>query len=132
MDRIKDLVDKYIKENNVPAPPPHFDEEDMPDKNASCVSTITSLDLKEENINSVIWATGFDHDLSYIKLPVIDENGKLLHKDGRSECQGLYFLGYPWLRSRKSPILFGIIEDAEYIADKICEHSKTNIVSKIL
>jgi len=129
--KIKKMVDEYIEENNLTAPLPHFDEEDMPDTNASCVSPITSLNLKESNINSIIWATGFDHDLSYIRLPVLDEKGKLIHKEGVGQFPGLYFLGYPWLRSRKSSILFGIIEDAAFIVNKLCEHSKANFTSKI-
>jgi putative flavoprotein involved in K+ transport len=102
----------------------------MPDTNASCVSQITSLNLEKENINSVIWATGFDHDLNYIRFPVVDEKGRLMHTEGISDCPGLYFLGFPWMRSRKSPILFGIIEDAEYIVDKILEYIKTDLTSK--
>jgi putative flavoprotein involved in K+ transport len=55
----------------------------------------------------------------------------LLHHEGVSVCQGLYFLGFPWMRSRKSPILFGIIEDAEFIGDKISEYIKKDIASNI-
>jgi putative flavoprotein involved in K+ transport len=128
--RIKKLIDEHIEKNNISAPPPHVDEEDMPDTNASCVSQITSLNLEKENINSVIWATGFDHDLNYIRFPVVDEKGRLMHTEGVSDCPGLYFLGFPWMRSRKSPILFGIIEDAEYIVDKILEYIKTDLTSK--
>jgi len=128
--KVKKMVDEYIEKNNLAAPLPHYDDEDVPDTNASCVSSITSLNLRESNINSIIWATGFDHDLSYIKLPVFDGKGKLIHKDGVAQFPGLYFLGYPWLRNRKSPILFGIIEDAEFIVNKICEHSKANFATK--
>lgn len=120
--KIKNLIDEYIQKNNVTAPAAHVDEEDLPDIDANCVSTITSLNLKTENINSIIWATGFDYDLDYIRLPVFDKKGKLLQNDGVSVYPGLYFLGFPWLRSRKSPILFGIIEDAEYIVSKLCGH----------
>jgi putative flavoprotein involved in K+ transport len=71
-------------------------------------------------------ATGFDHDHSFIKLPVFDDKGKLIHKDGIPGFPGLYFLGYPWLRSRKSPILFGIIEDVKFVVDKLSDYSKQN------
>ena len=73
---------------------------------------------------AIVWATGFDADHSYIKLPVFDKDGKLKHKDGIPEIPGLYFLGYPWLRSRKSPILFGIIVDVEFVVDKIYSYAK--------
>lgn len=123
-DRIKRTIDEQIAALNLSAPPPHYDEADIPDVDASCASKITSLDLKRNNINSIIWATGFDHDLSYIKLPVFDEKGSLKHKDGIPVFPGIYFLGYPWLRSRQSPILFGIIVDVEFIVEKIYKDSK--------
>ena len=106
-------------------PAPHEDEADIPDTEAGCTSSITSLNLRENNINSIIWSTGFDADFSYIKLPVFDDGGKLKQNDGIPTFPGLYFLGYPWLRSRKSVILFGIIEDAEFIAEKVYNYSLT-------
>lgn len=127
--KIKNMIDDYIIENNLSVTPAHYDEADIPDVDASCASKITSLDLKENNINSIIWATGFDHDHSYIKLPVFDDKGKLIHKDGIPGFPGLYFLGYPWLRTRKSPILFGIIEDAKFVVDKLYDYAKQNFKS---
>jgi len=123
------LNDDYITENYLSAPPAHYDEADIPDVEASCASNITSLDLKENNIKTIIWSTGFDHDHSYIKLPVFDEKGKLIHQDGIPEFPGFYFLGYPWLRTRKSPILFGIIEDVKFVVDKLYASSKENTKS---
>ncbi|HEY5772592.1 MAG TPA: NAD(P)/FAD-dependent oxidoreductase [Chitinophagaceae bacterium] len=127
--KVKKMVDDHIIENNLSAPPAHYDEADIPDVDANCASKIASLDLKENNINSIIWSTGFDHDHSYIKLPVFDEKGKLIHKDGIPEFPGIYFLGYPWLRTRKSPILFGIIEDVKFVVDKLYNYSKENFRS---
>jgi putative flavoprotein involved in K+ transport len=124
---IKKLIDNYIMENNISAPPAHYDEADLPDVDASCANNMTSLNLKDNNINTIIWSTGFDHYLNYIKLPVFDEKGKLILKDGIPEFPGLYFLGYPWLRTRKSPILFGIIEDVKFIVDKLYDYSKENL-----
>ena len=89
--KVKKMVDDYIIENNLSAPPAHYDEADIPDVDASCASKITSLDLKEKNINTIIWSTGFDHDQSYIKL-MFDDKGKLVHKDGIPGFPGLYFL----------------------------------------
>ena len=128
-DKIKKIIDDHIATNNLPAPPPHYDEADLPDVEAECASSITHLNLKENNINSIIWATGFDVDHSYIKLPVFDDKGKLKQKHGIPELPGLYFLGYPWLRNRQSPILFGIIEDVEFVIDKLYSYSKENFPS---
>jgi putative flavoprotein involved in K+ transport len=130
--KIKMMIDDYIEQNNLTALAPHFDEADIPDTKASCASSITQLNLKDENINSIIWATGFDHDYSYIKLPVFDESGKLKLKDGLPHFPGLYFVGYPWLRSRQSPIIFGIIEDAEFVTDHINEYAKKNFTKALV
>jgi len=124
--KIKKMIDDHINENNLSVSPPHFDEADIPDVNASCASPITVLNLKENNINTIIWSTGFSADYSFINLPVFDKDGKLRHKDGIPEFPGLYFLGYPWLRSRKSPILFGIIVDVEFVVDTINNYHKIN------
>lgn len=123
---VKRMIDDYIVKNNLSAPEPHFDEADLPDINADCASSITSLNLEEKNINSIIWATGFDADHSYIKLPVFDDKGRLKHKEGIPDYPGLYFIGYPWLRNRQSPILFGIIEDAAFVVDKMYFYLKEN------
>jgi len=126
---MKETIDKFIIKNQLSAPSPHYDEADIPDVDVSCASLLTSLDLRESNVNSIIWSTGFNVDFSYIKLPVFDGEGKLKHQDGIPAVPGLYFLGYPWLRSRKSVILFGIIEDAEFIVDKVYNYHKANFQS---
>jgi putative flavoprotein involved in K+ transport len=117
--KTKNMIDDFIIANNLPAPAPHYDEADVPDVDAACASSVTALNLRENNISSIIWSTGFNVDFSYIKLPVFNTEGKLMHKDGIQATPGLYFLGYPWLRSRKSPILFGILDDAKFVANKI-------------
>ena len=130
--KIKKMIDDHINDNNLSAPAPHYDEADIPDVNASCASPVTALNLKDNDINTIIWSTGFNADYSYIKLPVFDGAGKLKHKDGIPGFPGIYFLGYPWLRSRKSPILFGIIADVEFVADTIYNYHKINSASSPL
>ncbi|HEV8286171.1 MAG TPA: NAD(P)/FAD-dependent oxidoreductase [Chitinophagaceae bacterium] len=120
---IKEMIDGFIVKNHLSAPPPHEDEADKPDVNAACASSIASLNLSENNISSIIWSTGFSVDFGYIKPPVFDSEGKLKHKDGIPTVPGLYFVGYPWLRSRKSSIIFGIKDDAEFIAAKVYSYS---------
>ena len=123
--KVKEMIDDYILKNQLTAHLPHFDEADVEDDDAKCATTITTLDLKESNINSIIWCTGFNNDFSYIKLNAFDGTGKLKHRDGIPEVPGLYFLGYPWLRTRKSPIIFGIKDDAAFIVDTIRACSKS-------
>ena len=128
-ENIKKRIDDYIIENQLTAPPPHYDAADVPDVETVCACSIASLNLKQNNIGSIIWSTGFNADFSYIKLPVFDVKGKLIHHNGLASFPGLYFLGYPWMRTRKSTILFGITEDAAFIVDKVNVDSKKSTSS---
>ena len=67
----------------------------------------------------MIWATGFSADFSWIHLPMLDQRNQPVHRGGISPVPGLYFLGFPWLNSRKSGILYGVEEDARRITDSI-------------
>src|SRR5262249_27726430 len=117
--KIKVMVDTFITKNGIDAPPNADDEADRPDPDAASASRLLSLDLVKENITSVIWTTGFDGDFSWIRLPVGDARGKPIHRNGLSPVPGLYFIGFPWLRRRKSGIIYGIADDAAFIAAEI-------------
>ena len=66
-------------------------------------------------------------DFSLVKLPVTDGDGYPIQKRGVTEFDGLYFLGMPWLHSRKSGILFGVGDDAAYLAAHIALRSAKDI-----
>jgi putative flavoprotein involved in K+ transport len=87
---------------------------------------VETLDLAAAGITTVIWATGYNFDFSFVKLPVTDEDGYPVQTRGVTQHDGLYFLGMPWLHSRKSGILFGVGDDAAYLAAHIAEARKTN------
>jgi putative flavoprotein involved in K+ transport len=120
--RIKEMIDEFIRKSGIYAPAAEDDPDDEPDEDARYASTCTSLNLKKNKIGTIIWATGFKGDFSYLKLPVFDSSGAIEHHDGVSNLDGLFFLGNPWLRKRKSGIILGINEDAEFIADKISSY----------
>ena len=71
-----------------------------------------SLNLDSESINSVVWATGYRPDYSWLHLPVIDAKGRLRHQGGVVDAPGVYALGLPFLRQRKSTFIHGIEDDA--------------------
>lgn len=121
---VKRLIDEYIDEHRVAAPLPELDPDDVPDEHASCASDSTQLNLGENNINSIIWTTGFSGDFSYLKLPVLTDNKIPKHHNGLSDVDGLYFIGLPWLRKRKSAVIPGISDDAEYIVNQIARNTK--------
>lgn len=116
---VKNLINGFVQQNGLDVPEPQRDVDDLPDQHSECASKITIMG--SEQVSSIIWATGFEGDFSYIKLPVFDAEGKLVHKDGISTVEGLYFLGLHWLRSRGSVLIHGAALDAEFICSKILE-----------
>jgi putative flavoprotein involved in K+ transport len=80
---------------------------------------IAELDLEASGISTIIWATGYSFDFSFVKLPVVDSDGYPIQARGVTDYDGLYFLGMPWLHNRRSGILFGVGDDAAYIAQHI-------------
>jgi putative flavoprotein involved in K+ transport len=121
--KVKEMIDGFILKCQLNAQPPQPDEADKPDENADCASSITSLNFEKDNISSIIWSTGFSGDFSYIKLPVFDNAGNLMHNDGIPSISGLYFLGYPWLTARRSVLIFGIKDDAKFVVESICDQA---------
>jgi putative flavoprotein involved in K+ transport len=68
---------------------------------------------------TVIWATGFGTDHSWIDVPVFGRDGELLHRRGVTASPGLYVLGLPWLHTRGSALLGWVKGDAEHLAGHI-------------
>ena len=89
----------------------------------------TELDQIASGISTVIWATGYSFDFSLVKLPVFDADGYPVQKRGVTEYVGLYFLGMPWLHNRRSGILFGVGDDAAYLAGHIAARKTERLVS---
>lgn len=112
-------IEDWISSNDVSAEPIEDDPNDEPAGPKVAESGITELDLMEAGVGSVIWCTGFTADFDWIHVHVTDENGRPKHKRGISPVPGIYFLGFPWLHSRKSGIIHGIDEDARFIAEAI-------------
>jgi len=89
-----------------------------------CVThPILSLDLAQENVTSIIWATGFSLDFSWIEMDAFDEKGRPIHHRGVAMVPGLYFIGLAWLSRRASPFIWGVWHDADYLAGHIAEQA---------
>jgi putative flavoprotein involved in K+ transport len=81
------------------------------------VAEVESLDLRREKIAAIVWATGYDYDYGWLRVPVLDQNGRPLQQRGVTDVPGLYFLGLHWMHTFKSGLLAGVGSDAEYLAD---------------
>lgn len=85
-----------------------------------CVKNlILELDLAQQNITSIIWASGFGYDYDWLELDIFDDNKKPKHKQGITNQAGIYFLGLPYLTGRGSSFIWGVWHDAKRIADHI-------------
>jgi putative flavoprotein involved in K+ transport len=120
--QMKERVDAHLRDAGKELPPLEEDPADIPDPQAACAYSLTRLSLGEAGISTVIWATGFNGDFSWINMPILDERGQPTHYQGISPVPGLYFLGFPWLNSRKSGIIYGIEEDARRISEAIASY----------
>ena len=82
-------------------------------------STVGFSDDTKLEVDTVIWATGFRLDHSWVDLPVVDEVGNVIHTRGVTESPGLYFIGLPWQFTRGSALIGFVKEDADYLAGQI-------------
>jgi len=82
-------------------------------------STMRFDDGTTLDVGSVLWATGFRLDHSFIDVPVFDHDGRLEHRRGVTDSPGLYFLGLTWQHTRGSALLGWVKDDAEFIAQQI-------------
>jgi putative flavoprotein involved in K+ transport len=78
-----------------------------------------SLDLAGAGIRTVVWATGYRREYPWLRLPVLDARGELVHDGGITPEPGVYALGLYFMRRRNSSLLDGVGADAAELADHI-------------
>jgi len=81
-----------------------------------------TLDLKSGAIRSVIWATGFRPDYSWLDVPVLDRKGRIRHDGGVVDSPGLYLMGMQFLRRRKSALIDGAGDDARELSAHLASY----------
>jgi len=87
------------------------------------VSPPLGLDLHRAGIRTIIWATGFRPDYSWLDLPVLDLKGNIRHDGGVvTEAPGLYVIGLPFLRRRKSSLIDGVGDDARDLSGHLASY----------
>ena len=109
MERLLDTFDEWARSQrhlDAIGPPERFEPTRVP------ASTPIELDLGSGAIRSIIWATGFHPEYSWLDIPVVDRKGQLRHDGGVVEAPGVYAIGLPVLRRRKSTFIHGAEDDA--------------------
>jgi putative flavoprotein involved in K+ transport len=88
-------------------------------------SPCLSLDLKDGRIRSIVWATGFRPDYSWLDVPVLDRKRRLRHDGGVVDAPGLYVMGLHFMRRRKSSFLHGAADDARELSAHLAGYLET-------
>ena len=113
-----DAADEYVVRNGLDLPEDPEARILGPDPD-SVTKPRLELDLAAEGITSIVWATGFAVDYSWLQVDAFDAHGRPAHRRGVSTEPGVYFLGLPWLSRRGSSFIWGVWHDAKYVADHI-------------
>ncbi|HEX6222580.1 MAG TPA: NAD(P)-binding domain-containing protein [Acidimicrobiia bacterium] len=118
--RLLDLVDEWATENGMDA------EVSAPERYPDTVvedDPSLSLDLTDGSIRTVLWATGYQPDYSWLDIPVLDRKGEIRHDGGVvTDSPGLYRIGLNFLRRRKSSFIHGAEDDAIDITEHLARY----------
>jgi putative flavoprotein involved in K+ transport len=118
-----DEADAYVARNGVDLPQEPEARKLLPDP--ECMTNpILELNLKDAGVTSIIWATGYAVDYSWLKVDAFDDRGRPKHQRGVSAEPGIYFLGLPWQSRRGSSFIWGVWHDAKHLADRISTQRK--------
>jgi putative flavoprotein involved in K+ transport len=109
MNRLLNTIDEWASDNGLDdaVDPPHRFEPTQVES-----SPPLAMDLADGKIRTILWATGFRPDYSYLEVPVLDRKGRVRHDGGVVEAPGLYLMGIQFLRRRKSALIDGAGDDA--------------------
>jgi putative flavoprotein involved in K+ transport len=119
MNRLLASIDDWVHTNGLTErfPAPHRHE-----STGIGAETRLSMDLQEDGIKTVIWATGYHPDYSWLDVPVLDRKGHIRHDGGVVAAPGMYVLGLPFMRRRKSSFIDGAGDDAADLAAHLCQN----------
>lgn len=113
--RMLSQIDAFIEGSGIDAP------EDLAarQKPGLLLPLNGAIDLAEHGISTVLWATGYRRDYSWIHFDACDADGELKQEGGLCDTPGLYALGLPFMRHRASSFIDGVGRDADAIAPVI-------------
>ena len=119
MERLLDTFDEWARTQGLDGEvgrPERFAATRVPD------SARLQLDLSSGEFRSIVWATGYRPDYRWLDVPVVDAKGQLRHDGGAVDSPGMYALGLPVLRRRKSTFIYGIEDDAREVIGRLASY----------
>jgi putative flavoprotein involved in K+ transport len=122
MNRLLDRIDEWATENSLDG------EVDAPHRfEPTRVEASPPLGVELGGIRTVLWATGYRPDYSWLDLEVLDRRGRIRHDGGVVESPGVYLLGMPFLRTRKSSLIDGAGDDARFLSGHLAAYLDSTI-----
>ncbi len=119
MNRLLDTIDEWATDNGLD------DNVDSPRRFAPTVvdaSPPLGLDLTGGAIKTILWATGYRPDYSYLDVPVLDRKGRVRHDGGVVDAPGMVLMGIQFLRRRKSALIDGAGDDARDLSAHLASY----------
>ena len=119
MNRLLNTIDEWASDNgldNAVDPPHRFEPTEVES------SPPLGMDLADGKIRTILWATGFRPDYSYLDLPILDSKGRVRHDGGVVEAPGMYLMGIQFLRRRKSALIDGAGDDARDLSAHLASY----------
>jgi putative flavoprotein involved in K+ transport len=119
MNRLLNTIDEWASENgwDDKVEPPHRFAPTVVD-----ASPPLTLDLDSGEFSTILWATGFRPDHSWLDVPVFDRKGRIRHDGGIVDAPGMYLMGIQFLRRRKSSLIDGAGDDARDLSDHLASY----------
>jgi putative flavoprotein involved in K+ transport len=128
MGRLLDSIDRWATDNDLD------DQVEAPDRFAPTRiegSPPLTLDLARSGLKTIIWATGFRPDYSWLEVPVLDRKGQIRHDGGVVASPGMYLMGMQFLRRRKSALIDGAGDDARDLSDHLVSYLRGQITQDV-
>jgi putative flavoprotein involved in K+ transport len=131
MNRMLTAFDEWAARTGIAA---EVDAVERFDATRTDAAAALKVDLRDGSIGTVVWATGFRPDYSWFDVPVVDHKGQLRHQGGVVDAPGLYVMGLPFLRRRKSSLIHGAEDDARDLSRHLAAYlgqTARNAVTRI-
>ena len=124
MLRLLNSIDEWITENGLDAevnPPQRYDNTEIEE------SPPLLMDLAGNDIKTILWATGYSPDYSWLDIPLLDRKGKIRHDGGIVDSPGMYLMGLTLLRRRKSSFIHGAEDDARDLSAHLLSYLNNQV-----
>jgi putative flavoprotein involved in K+ transport len=117
MGRLLDTIDVWAHDHDGEVEPPH-----RPPPTRVPDEPPLIMNLAKTDIRTIIWATGYRPDYTWLEVPVLDRKGMIHHDGGIIASPGLYLMGVPFMRRRKSTLIDGAGDDARELSGHLASY----------